>query len=247
MKNSKFDIYNLNQPLLPVFKKKINIFKLRKEKILDKVNINERIVEIPFVLQNLYMAGRENLKILDIGCMESILPIMLASSGHKVCGVDIRKYPYTHPNLVFLKTDICKLPFKTEMFDVAIAISVIEHLGLGGYGDVVCNDGDLVAIKKIYNCLKDKGLLFLTVPFGVRSLCKDQRVYDLDSIKKLLEGRFVIKKQCFPLLTNRIRVIRHGKTLIQKAPGKSFLKIKQTRLRSVYYRNYDIRSCNYKK
>ena len=226
MKNSKFDIYNLNQPLLPVFKKKINIFKLRKEKILDKVNINERIVEIPFVLQNLYMAGRENLKILDIGCMESILPIMLASSGHKVCGVDIRKYPYTHPNLVFLKTDICKLPFKTEMFDVAIAISVIEHLGLGGYGDVVCNDGDLVAIKKIYNCLKDKGLLFLTVPFGVRSLCKDQRVYDLDSIKKLLEGRFVIKKTMFSAINKSHKGNPAWENIDSESAGKIISKNK---------------------
>jgi SAM-dependent methyltransferase len=197
MKGSKYDIYNLNQLLLPVFEKRFNFSKLRKEKILKKININERIIEIPFVLQNLHMAGKGDLKILDLGCMESSLPIMLASMGYKVYGVDIRKYPYFHPNLNFLTADARKLPFKANTFDIAIAISVIEHLGLGAYGDIVCQDADSVALEKIYDCLKDKGLLFLTAPFGVKSVNKEQRVYDLDLIKRLFDRRFTIKKIIF--------------------------------------------------
>lgn len=197
MKNAELDIYNLNQPLLPVFDKKFNFFKLKKEKILKKINVNERIVEIPFVLQNLHMAGKNDLTILDIGCMESILPIMLASLGYKIYGVDIRNYPYSHPNLFFSKADICRLPFKTKTFDVAIAISVIEHVGLGAYGDSFCQNGDSVALEKVYDCLKSNGLLFLTVPFGVRTVNREQRIYDLDLIEKLLDSKFIIKKLMF--------------------------------------------------
>jgi len=200
MKSRKSDIYNLNQPLSPVFDKKFNLLKMRKQKVIKGVNINERIVEIPFVLENLHMAGEGRLNILELGCMESILPIMLASTGHKVCGIDIRNYPYTHPELDFLRGDICRLPFRDRVFDAVIAVSVIEHLGLGAYGDSVYQSGDLAAIEKIYDCLKVNGLFFLTIPFGVSSLNKKQRVYNSDSIIKLLGKRFTIKKSIFSVM-----------------------------------------------
>lgn len=202
MKDNRFDIYNLNQPLLPVFRKKFNFLKLRREKSLEKINVNERIVEIPFVLENLHLAGKENFKILDVGCMESALPLMLASLGHEVYAIDIRRYPYTHPRLVFLSADICSMPFKAQVFDAVVAVSVVEHLGLGAYGDSAYSSADITALEKISGCLKNGGLLFLTVPFGRRSVNKQQRVYDIDSLKKLFGGIFTVKKMEFSVLNN---------------------------------------------
>ena len=44
--------------------------------------INSRIVEMPFVFQNI--PDNKQLKILDFGCSESALPIQLATMGYKI-------------------------------------------------------------------------------------------------------------------------------------------------------------------
>src|SRR4030042_5037324 len=54
---------------------------------------NERIVEIPFVYQNLNLPKKA--KVLDFGCCESKVSIELSSLGYNVTGVDLNDYPFT--------------------------------------------------------------------------------------------------------------------------------------------------------
>lgn len=166
-------------------------------KILDKlppaltnrifeISIDERIVEYPFVYQNL---GLEKGKVLEVGCWGSRLPIELASQGFDVYGVDIVKYPLSHPNFTFVQADICKMPFQNNFFDVVIAVSTVEHIGLGdpSYGDPKYPNGDKKAIKEMTRVLKIEGTVIITVPFGRKFVSTQHgRIYGLPSLEELL-------------------------------------------------------------
>jgi len=69
----------------------------------SKAVFSERIIEYPLVFQYL---DKNWGSILDFGCVEDLLPIHLASLGHDVTGLDFRPYPFTHPNLEFVRADI---------------------------------------------------------------------------------------------------------------------------------------------
>ncbi len=162
---------------------------MNREIIFKKLDVTERIVEYPFVLQNL---ENKRGKILDVGCCDSDLSLQLASLGHKVWGIDVRKYENQHPNLIFVQSDISKTPFPSEFFDTIIAVSTIEHIGLGYGKTPLYNNGDKLAMKEIYRILKPSGKLIITLPVGRKKVTPTHRIYDTNSLRKLLK-KFKIK------------------------------------------------------
>ena len=149
----------------------------------SRVVFSERIVEYPLVFQYL---DRNCRSILDFGCAEDLLPIHLASLGYKVTGLDFRDYPFTHPNFKFIQTDILNWEPQKEEFDCVISVSTIEHVGLGGYGDPVCNDGDRIAVNKAFATLRSGGKLIITVPFGKFTIKRNTRIYDHEKLCELI-------------------------------------------------------------
>ncbi|MEM5807829.1 MAG: class I SAM-dependent methyltransferase [Candidatus Aenigmatarchaeota archaeon] len=188
--------YALNYPVTIVYKSKfLRYFLHVLNKILSlfpkNIEINERIIERAFVLQNL---DRKKLKILDVGCAESDLPIQLATIGYEVYGIDINEYPYTHPNFKFVKGDITNTKFPNNFFDCVTAVSTIEHIGVAAYGAKESESADILAIKEIHRILKPKGKLLITLPFGRNELIKGwYKVYDMKRLRELLSD-FNIKK-----------------------------------------------------
>lgn len=74
-------------------------------------------------------------------------------------------------------------------FDVAISISSFEHDGLGRYGDPIDPIGDIKAMAKCHELLKEKGLLFLAVPVGRDKIVFNvHRVYGEKRLPLLLEN-----------------------------------------------------------
>jgi SAM-dependent methyltransferase len=143
----------------------------------------ERVIEYPFVFQNLNgIAG----PILDIGCYSSREPVALASRGFRVIGLDFNAYPYKHPNLVALRADALRTPLMSGSVEAVLAVSVIEHIGIGHYGDPLDEKGDLKAVREIARVLRRGGRALITVPFG-RAMRDDfQRVYDPPGLRALL-------------------------------------------------------------
>ncbi len=179
--------YFINNPIFIKIKNKFDFLSLSRKKIIKKIMINERIVEIPFALKEI--PNDRNARILDLGCVESILPLFLASLGYKVVGLDVRLYPYFHPNLMFTKGSMLELPFKNECYDAVTCISTLEHIGLGFYGDPLLKDiADFKATKEIFRVLKYGGSLILTVPFGKSGVSSQQRIYGLLRLKELLKN-----------------------------------------------------------
>ena len=156
--------YFINNPIFVKFKKRFDLFKFKSQQVLKSVNINERIVEIPFAIQAV-AALPKRAKILDLGCTESSLPLQLAALGYSVTGFDFREYPYGHPNLTFVQGDMTKLPFDKENFDAILSISTLEHVGIGFYADPQeAQQADKKAIGEIARVLKPNGLFVLTAP-----------------------------------------------------------------------------------
>ncbi len=169
--------------------------RIRQRIFKDEYEVTERIFEIGFLFMNIYDLPQGS-KILDVGSCESFIALMLACLGFKTYAVDIREYPFYHPNLTFIKSDICKTSFKDEYFDAVVAISTIEHIGLGWYGDNE-NGSDLKAVFEIRRILKSKGKFILTLPYGISQTAKFFRIYDKHSVEKLIEGFDVISVKYF--------------------------------------------------
>ena len=152
--------------------------------VKERYQVDERIVEVPFVLRSITEAER---LILDLGCCGSALPLQLAHMGFKVVAVDQSEYLARHPNLGFVQADICQLSFPSNLFDVVVSVSTIEHVGMGFYKDPVRSQGDVAAVQEIWRVLKPRGRLLLTVPFG-KPREGWQRVYDSAALAKLLSN-----------------------------------------------------------
>lgn len=144
----------------------------------------ERVVEYPFLYQEL--AGVTG-PILDIGCVHSGLPIALASRGRRVVGLDFLPYPYRHPNLRAVRGDATRCPFASGTFGAVLAISVVEHIGIGHYGDPQGGGGDLASLREIGRVLRPDGRAILTVPFGLALTDEEKRVYDPARLRALLQ------------------------------------------------------------
>ncbi len=117
----------------------------------SRVAFSERVIEYPLIFQYLDKNWK---RILDFGCVEDLLPMHLASLGYNVTGLDFRPYPFTHPNFEFIQADILSWQPQKEQYDCVISVSTIEHIGLGGYGDPVCEDGDKIAVQKLFTSLR---------------------------------------------------------------------------------------------
>jgi len=149
----------------------------------------ERVIEYPFVFQHLdSIAG----PILDIGCCSSGVPIALASRGFRVVGIDVNPYPYPHPNLRAVRGDAMRCPFAAESCAAVLAISAIEHIGIGHYGDPLAAAGDHATVQEIVRVLRPGGVVVITVPFGRAMTTDVQRVYDPLRLTELLRPLTVV-------------------------------------------------------
>lgn len=155
---------------------------------------SERVVEIPLIFKHIPLSPK---RILDVGCRYSMLSIQLASLGHEMHGIDINNYKYKHPNFIFHKGDILNSKFPKDYFDVIVALSTIEHIGLGRYGDKQDLEGDLKAMREIFRIIKPGGQLLITLPFGRVVNTSWFRVYNMNKIRNLLTGFKINRKYIF--------------------------------------------------
>jgi SAM-dependent methyltransferase len=80
--------------------------------------------------------------------------------------------------------DLQKLPFADASLESLSCMHVVEHVGLGRYGDPIDPKGDLKAIAELKRVVKPGGWLRFVVPVGqARIRFNANRVYSFDQIK----------------------------------------------------------------
>ncbi len=80
---------------------------------------------------------KPGMKVLDAGCGEGVLSVMMAQKGAQVTGIDLsepnieRCRTYAQENnltINFIQGDLEKLPFADNSFDLVVSSHVLEHL-----------------------------------------------------------------------------------------------------------------------
>ena len=102
--------------------------------------------------------------------------------------VDIRVIDSKIDNLQFIQGSILELPYSDNSIDSLSCLHVIEHIGLGRYGDPIDPEGHIKAGQEMVRVLKPGGILYLGTPVGKERVCFDaHRVFDPKTILKIFE------------------------------------------------------------
>jgi SAM-dependent methyltransferase len=108
--------------------------------------------------------------------------------------MDLQDIEYSMDRVTFIHGDVATVPLPFETFDLIIACSSIEHIGIEGrYGSTKLVDGDLAVMRRLAHSLAPQGRLVLTVPVGRDAVFKPvHRVYGETRLPMLLRGYSVL-------------------------------------------------------
>lgn len=105
--------------------------------------------------------------------------------------VPVKFYDYRPAELVLEnfeshKADLMALPFADNSVQSLSCMHVVEHVGLGRYGDPIDADGDLKSIKELSRVLAVGGSLLFVVPIGAVAKIEfnAHRIFTLPQIKE---------------------------------------------------------------
>lgn len=121
-----------------------------------------------YFYQDTWVAGKIIEKIpdfhVDIGSTALLVGIL--SKITRICSVDIRPLPVSLENMVCRNGNILALPFGDGEISSLSSLCVIEHIGLGRYGDPLDPFGSSKAIQELSRVIKKGGNLYVSVPLG---------------------------------------------------------------------------------
>lgn len=133
----------------------------------------------------------------DVGSMAEMVGIIAQFTPTTM--VDIRPLPLKLSGLSFIKGDILHLPFPDRTIESLSSICVIEHIGLGRYGDTPDAFGSEKAAAELVRVLAPKGNLFISVPvdttnkilFNAHRAFTKEYILELFKDLDLLEERYI--------------------------------------------------------
>jgi hypothetical protein len=117
----------------------------------------------------------------DIG--SSLFFVSVISAFTDVKFYDYRPADLRLSGLEVLAADVADLQFEDRSIRSLSCMHVVEHIGLGRYGDSLDPDGDLKAMKELQRVLSVGGDLLFVVPVGQpKVIFNAHRVYSLGQI-----------------------------------------------------------------
>jgi predicted SAM-dependent methyltransferase len=107
----------------------------------------------------------------------------IVSAFYPIKFYDYRPANLNLSNLSSESADLLNLPFADNSIESLSCMHVIEHVGLGRYGDPLDPDGDLKAIEELKRVLAIGGSLLFVVPVGKpRIMFNAHRIYSYGQI-----------------------------------------------------------------
>lgn len=112
----------------------------------------------------------------------------LVSAFVPVAFYDYRPAPLGLSNLTSDRADLMALPFADQSVKSISCMHVVEHIGLGRYGDPIDPCGDLKAMAELQRVLAPGGSLLFVVPVGrPRVMFNAHRIYSCEQISSAFD------------------------------------------------------------
>jgi SAM-dependent methyltransferase len=123
---------------------------------------------------------------LDVG--SSILTMGMASAVAETVFIDFRPLKARAPGMYSVAGDITRLPLRTDSLRSVSSLHVIEHIGLGRYGDPLDPQGSAKAAADLARVVAPGGRLYLSTPVGRERVCFNaHRVFRPGSVVRMLD------------------------------------------------------------
>jgi SAM-dependent methyltransferase len=104
---------------------------------------------------------------------------------------DFRPPALRLPNLEVFQGDLMALDIESGSLPSVSCMHVIEHIGLGRYGDTPDYNGDLAAMGELSRIVAPGGSLLIVVPMGTPRICYNaHRIYAYQQIMDAFAERF---------------------------------------------------------
>ena len=122
---------------------------------------------------------------------------------------DIRNPNLPLRGIDYVPADLTALPFPDGAFSSMSCLHVLEHVGLGRYGDKLDPAGDRKAARELARVLHRNGELLIAVPMEEppRVQFNAHRLYSYEQVLQLFSG---LTLQEFSLITNDSKFIQHA-------------------------------------
>ena len=132
---------------------------------------------------------------VDVGSHHKF--VALLSKVVPVTMVDIRPLPVTLGSLTFKEGSILALPFEDASLQSISSICVIEHIGLGRYGDELDPFGTEKALAELKRVVAPGGHLYVSVPLDVedRTNFNAHRTFSEATILGMFEPFEVVERR----------------------------------------------------
>jgi SAM-dependent methyltransferase len=132
---------------------------------------------------------------VDVGSHHKF--VALLSKVVPVTMVDIRPLSLPLDSLKFLEGSILDLPFEDESVSSLSSLCVLEHIGLGRYGDPFDPNGTEKAIEELKRVISPGGDLYVSIPIDDqnRIYFNAHRAFDEGYIIKLFDPLIVEEKR----------------------------------------------------
>jgi len=131
------------------------------------------------------LAGNRPVKHLDIGSDVKLISVLSAFVPTEF--MDFRPLDVVLTGLDCTRGDIMSLPMPSSSVHSLSSLHVVEHIGLGRYGDPIDPEGSRKAIAELLRVLAPGGTLFLSLPVGRERVCFNaHRVFAPETILDLL-------------------------------------------------------------
>jgi hypothetical protein len=155
----------------------------------------DRSIEESWVIVNL---PRSPQKVLDVGSGAGVLAGYIAGLGHNVTCIDPFDAPWHFPtiHMKYIKGDILTHKF-IENFDVIVACSSIEHIGIPGRYDVTHESlgNDILGMELLSNIIVKNGILIVTIPVGIEKVVMPyHRIYGEQRLRLLFDRYNVLQE-----------------------------------------------------
>jgi SAM-dependent methyltransferase len=120
---------------------------------------------------------------LHVDISSSLSFCSLLSAFIPVNFYDYRPVELNLSDLRSQQADLIHLPFESESIESLSCMHVVEHIGLGRYGDSLDPEGDLKAIAELKRVLKPGGSLLFVTPVGQPHITFNaHRIYSYNQI-----------------------------------------------------------------